>query len=100
MPVSMCIIFGFIYPRPHVPARSALKSDTPGNWQKSLSALESKVKAKLPDRAPLMLGEDLPEESGVWGGAGGPGRGWFMDDNSTCSVIIHGPLVRTRWFDS
>lgn len=44
----------------------ALKSDTPQQWQRSLAALQSKVKAKLPDHAPLMLGER---------GQGGRGRG-------------------------
>ncbi|CAN0219661.1 unnamed protein product [Ascophyllum nodosum] len=34
----------------------ALKEDNPQNWQKSLAALSNKVKAKLPDHAPLMLG--------------------------------------------
>lgn len=37
---------------------SALKSDTPQQWQRSLAALQTKVKAKLPEHAPLMLGEE------------------------------------------
>lgn len=37
---------------------SALKSDSPHQWQKSLAALGTKVKAKLPtDHVPIMLGE-------------------------------------------
>ncbi|CAM9898256.1 unnamed protein product [Scytosiphon promiscuus] len=36
--------------------QSALKSDTPQQWQRSLAALQTKVKAKLPEHAPLMLG--------------------------------------------
>lgn len=36
----------------------ALKSDKPLQWQRSLVALQSKVKAKLPEHAPLMLGEN------------------------------------------
>lgn len=36
----------------------ALKSDSPLQWQKSLAALGTKVKAKLPtDQVPIMLGE-------------------------------------------
>ncbi|CAM9537197.1 unnamed protein product [Ectocarpus sp. 8 AP-2014] len=34
----------------------ALKSDKPLQWQRSLVALQGKVKAKLPEHAPLMLG--------------------------------------------
>lgn len=36
----------------------ALKSDKPLQWQRSLVALQGKVKAKLPEHAPLMLGEN------------------------------------------
>lgn len=47
--VFLCVVF--------VPSR-ALKSDKPLQWQRSLVALQSKVKAKLPEHAPLMLGEN------------------------------------------